>query len=68
MAMKPCTVYSLVQFQNSSFTRPDTFELYLEVVLEFTKHQSQVCRLLYVYYMYCKNPNSTLAQMKYGRV
>ena len=35
-------VFCVPQSQSSDFTRPDTFELYLQVILEFTKHQSQV--------------------------
>ena len=33
---------SNVQQNTANFKRPDTFELYLSVVLEFTKHDSQV--------------------------
>ena len=34
--------FCVPQSQISGFTRPDMFELYLQVILEFTKHQSQV--------------------------
>ena len=36
------TYFCVPQSQSSDFTRPDTLELYLQVMLEFTKHQSQV--------------------------
>lgn len=34
--------YTYLQQNKAGFQRPETFELYLNVMLEFTKHDSQV--------------------------